>query len=75
MKKPPVFDLGSANVWICHHCGAQGPVSFDRNRTAFGLIEKIRAAHKKESPACKGGQLYSIEIVNLARLKAKGRVA
>lgn len=75
MRKPPIFDLGSANVWCCRHCGAYGPVNFDRSETAFGLIEKIRTAHRQQSPACKGGKDHRIEIVNIERLKAKGRLA
>lgn len=74
-RKQPVFDLGAANVWSCEHCKAQGPADFGPEETAYSAIEKIREAHRRLSPECKGGNDHRIQIVNFERVKAKGRVA
>jgi hypothetical protein len=73
-KKPPLFVAG-ASTWFCDFCGAHGPANFGPEEKAFAAVEAIRKAHAEQSPNCKGGKNYRIQVVNLKRLKAKGRVA
>lgn len=73
-KKPPLFELGSS-VWLCDHCGAHAPVEWSPAESLYSAVEKIRAAHAEKSPNCKGGKNYRIHIVNLEKMKAKGRIA
>jgi hypothetical protein len=73
-KKPPLFAIGSS-VWLCDHCGAHAPVEWTPEESLYSAVEKIRAAHAKQSPNCKGRNDYRIHIVNLEKMKAKGRIA
>jgi hypothetical protein len=73
-KKTPLFVAG-ASTWFCEFCGAHGPANFGPAERAFDAIEEIREAHAKQSPNCRGGKACRIQVVNLERLKAKGRVA
>jgi hypothetical protein len=73
-NKSPIFVAG-ASTWFCDYCGAHGPANFAPDAKAFAAVEAIREAHAKQSPTCRGGKNYRIQVVNVGRLKAKGRVA
>ncbi len=73
-KRPSVCDLGPATQWFCSACKAHGPATFGKDETVAGAVAKIRAAHQKASPDCKGGTSY-IRLVSPEWLKEKGLVA
>jgi hypothetical protein len=67
-------DFGPANVWFCDRCREHGAANLELSLTVFEAVERIRSAHKRQSPACIGGTAY-IRVVNLQELKSKGLVA